>query len=117
MKTYCYEVCFSINGELKCIRKLEVEKLVVPNSFNRYLASEKIDDDSFYIVLEVEQDWDGYPYEQDEKYGCFVERERYFTNLEAAKKYAESILTRNIQDLLNRVEELKNNLISYEVFE
>lgn len=112
MKTYCYDVCFAPSGDLTCIRKLEVEKLVVPNSFNRYLATEKIDEDSFYIVTQAE-----YPFEEDKKYGCYVGREMYFTNLEAAKKYAEGVLTRKIQDLLERAEELKQNLASYKVCE
>jgi hypothetical protein len=115
MKTYCYEVCFAPSGYLNCIRKLEVEKLITPNSFNRYLATEKIDEDSFNIVCEVEQSWDGFPFDKDEKYDCYVERNGYFTNLEAAKKFAEDILTRNIRELIDRAEELKRNLIYYEI--
>jgi len=112
---FCYKVNFCINGEIGNIRRYDISPLITPREYHRYLATEKLNEYSFVIVTEIEQDWDGYPHDVDEKYGVYVEREIYFNDLEAAKKYAEDKIASNIKEYRLQITRLEENLKTYKI--
>lgn len=106
----CYKVNFQLGWGVFNIIECDKTLLETPREYyHPYLATEEIDEDSFYIVTEDTYDPD-YPREKNEKYDKYVEKELFFNSLEAAKNYARKRVLEDISDLKKRIKQLEESL-------